>query len=212
MKMDRELDGILGEIRREHRAIPAPESVEAALCAAVKERQSATRVRGLRPAWVWGFALAALAAIVLSGAVWEMRGSHGQQDRQVAAVHTTNAPTTSDSAPSVRRESPPSRQTKAARDSQTASASLDKAGAVRAHFHTASPRRKPANSLEEFVPLPVSEGLPPAAQLSVVRVKLLGSDLQQYGLQAPADGAVRMLSAEFVVGEDGLPRAIRIVR
>jgi hypothetical protein len=66
--------------------------------------------------------------------------------------------------------------------------------------------------LDEFVALPVSEGLAPAAELSVVRVELRGSELQQYGLQAPADGSARNLLAEFVVGEDGLPRAIRIVR
>jgi hypothetical protein len=46
----------------------------------------------------------------------------------------------------------------------------------------------------------------------VVRIKLRGSDLQQYGLEAPADAAARAMLAEFVVGEDGLPRAIRIVR
>jgi hypothetical protein len=62
------------------------------------------------------------------------------------------------------------------------------------------------------VPLPVSEGLPEAGELSVVRMRLRGSDLQQYGLQAPADAAAKSLVAEFVVGEDGLPRAIRIVR
>ena len=68
------------------------------------------------------------------------------------------------------------------------------------------------NSLDEFVALPASEGLPPAAELSVVRMQLRGSELQQYGLQAPADGAAQTMLAEFVVGEDGLPRAIRIVR
>jgi hypothetical protein len=46
----------------------------------------------------------------------------------------------------------------------------------------------------------------------VVRIKLRGSDLQQYGLQTPADAAGQTMLAEFVVGEDGLPRAIRIVR
>jgi hypothetical protein len=58
----------------------------------------------------------------------------------------------------------------------------------------------------------VSEGLPPAAEMSVVRVTLRGSDLQQYGLVAPPDAVARTMLAEFVVGEDGLPRAIRIVR
>jgi len=58
----------------------------------------------------------------------------------------------------------------------------------------------------------VSEGLPPAAELSVIRVTLKGSDLQQYGLEAPADAIAQNMLAEFVVGEDGLPRAIRIVQ
>jgi hypothetical protein len=58
----------------------------------------------------------------------------------------------------------------------------------------------------------VSEGLAPAAELSVVRIKLRGSDLRQYGLEAPADAVAQTMLAEFVVGEDGLPRAIRIVR
>ena len=217
MKMDRELDGILEEIRREHRAIAAPESVESALCAAVKERRDATPMQRLHPAWAWGFALVMLAAIVLSGAVWEMRISHGPQDRSVASGTTPSGlmpagPTRSVPARPARRESPPSVQMKARSDAQAVSVPSRRVGTDRARVHAASPRRTAGSSLEEFVPLPVSEGLPPAAALSVVRVKMLGSDLQQYGLQAPADSAVRMLSAEFVVGEDGLPRAIRIVR
>ncbi len=76
-----------------------------------------------------------------------------------------------------------------------------------------APRKQPAwTALDEFVPLPVSEGLAPATDLSVVRIKLRGSDLQQYGLEAPADAAAQTMLAEFVIGEDGLPRAIRIVR
>jgi len=58
----------------------------------------------------------------------------------------------------------------------------------------------------------VSEGLPAASALSIVRMRLRGSDLQQYGLEAPADGLAHTMLAEFAVGEDGLPRAIRIVR
>jgi hypothetical protein len=75
-----------------------------------------------------------------------------------------------------------------------------------------SPKQATWSSLDEFVPLPVSEGLPPAAELSVVRIRLRGSDLQQYGLETPADAVAQTMLAEFVVGEDGLPRAIRIVR
>jgi hypothetical protein len=66
--------------------------------------------------------------------------------------------------------------------------------------------------LDEFVALPVSEGLPAATELSVVRVRVRGSELRQYGLEAPPDAGAQTLLAEFAVGEDGLPRAIRIVR
>jgi len=48
--------------------------------------------------------------------------------------------------------------------------------------------------------------------LSVVRVRVRGSELRQYGLEAPPDAGAQTLLAEFAVGEDGLPRAIRIVR
>jgi hypothetical protein len=93
----------------------------------------------------------------------------------------------------------------------TASTRARRTGTDRPRFHEAS-NRATGNSLDEFVPLPVSEGLAPAAELSVVRIKLRGSDLRQYGLEAPADAVAQTMLAEFVVGEDGLPRAIRIVR
>ena len=78
--------------------------------------------------------------------------------------------------------------------------------------HSSPPEAPSSNSLDAFVPLPVSEGLPTAAELRIVRIRLRGSDLQQYGLQAPADVPAQTMLAEFAVGEDGLPRAIRIVR
>ena len=94
----------------------------------------------------------------------------------------------------------------------TAPARERRTGTYRPGFHKASTNRATGNSLDEFVPLPVSEGLPPAAEFSVVRIKLRGGDLRQYGLEAPADAVAQIMLAEFVVGEDGLPRAIRIVR
>lgn len=204
MKMDRELDSILAEIGREHRATAAPESVEAALAAAA-DRRAKTGLPRLRPAWAWGFALVLLAAIAWSGILWQMRRSHGPRDREPLLTRSVQTPP-------AKRDSPPSLRSEASRDAQAVSALLRRVSMGGGRLHTASHRRAAENSLQEFVPLPISEGLPPAAQLSVVRVHLVGNDLQQYGLEAPADAAVRTLLAEFVVGEDGLPRAIRIVQ
>ena len=205
MTMDRELNEILAEIGREHRAMGAPESLEAALRAAAESRQDTIGgprlgTRGLRLTWVWATAAILLAAIATSGAIWQMRKAHRPQDHEVRSVP---AP------PSVRLEMlAPSRR------AATAATSVPVRGAAegRPRFRDLSARRARSTSLDEFVALPVSEGLPPAADLSVVRITLRGSDLQQYGLEAPADAVAHTMLAEFVVGEDGLPRAIRIVR
>jgi hypothetical protein len=202
MTTDRELDEILAEIGREHRAMGAPQSLEAALRAAADSRKDAIGERNARLTWAWAAAAILLAMIAARGVIWQMRKGESPQHQQARSVPEPEA--TRDPLPSARA---------ATRDDAAAvSARARKASADRARLQEASTKQATANSLDEFVPLPASEGLPPAAELSVVRIKLIGSDLQQYGLQAPADAVAQTMLAEFVVGEDGLPRAIRIVR
>jgi hypothetical protein len=219
MKMDRDLDEILGEMRSEHRTIAAPEGLEAVLSTKAKQR-GAAGARRLRAAWAWGFALLLLAAIAWTGAVWEARRIHEPRELHAGLGPTHPVPVTHNEGPPVAaplrgdEEGKPQAPSATPQLSATprSSAAPRRLSANGTRLQAAS--RKPArgNSLEQFVPLPVSEGLPPAAQFSVVRVRLRGSDLQQYGLEPPADAAVRTMLAEFVVGEDGLPRAIRIVQ
>jgi hypothetical protein len=80
------------------------------------------------------------------------------------------------------------------------------------HKPAAAQQSEPRSaSLADFIPLPASEGLPPAVALSLVRMRIEQNSLQQYGLEIPAENTSRTLLAEFAVGEDGLPRAIRIL-
>jgi hypothetical protein len=203
MTTDRELDEILAEVGREHRAIDAPQTLEAALRAEAGRRRDSIGARKLSLKWTATAAAILLAAIATSAAIWQLRNAHTHQDHQVRSVP----------APQAMPEQPlPSAQIAARKNTvATASARSRRAGTDRHRFHETSTNRATGNSLDEFVPLPVSEGLPPAAELSVVRIKLRGSDLRQYGLEAPADAVAQSMLAEFVVGEDGLPRAIRIV-
>jgi hypothetical protein len=203
MTRDQELDEILGEIGREHRAIGAPQRLEAALRAAAGSRKDVIGARKLRLTWAWAAAAILLAAIATNGAIWQVRKGERPQDHLVRSVPATQA----------RSEPPlPSARVTTRDNAAAASEQGRRVGADRARPREASTKQATGNSLDEFVPLPVSEGLPPAAELSVVRIKLRGSDLQQYGLQSPADAAAQTMLVEFVVGEDGLPRAIRIVR
>jgi len=202
MTTDRELEEILAEIGREHRAMGAPQRLEAALRVAADSRKDAIGARKPRLTWAWATAAILLAMIAASGVIWQTRKGESPQHQQARSVPAPEA--TGDPRPSAR--------TTTRDDAAAVSARARKAGADRARLQEASTKQATANSLDEFVPLPASEGLPPAAELSVVRIKLRGSDLQQYGLDAPPDAVARTMLAEFAVGEDGLPRAIRIVR
>jgi hypothetical protein len=201
MKNDKELDEILAEIGREHRKIGAPEWLEPVLFAAAGKGNRAVGKPRLRLAWTLAAAAILLAAVATAGVIWETRGSHRTQTPQARSVP----------APQLRPGPMLASMRGTAGESVPAkSGLLRRAG--RDSARVASTKQPAWNSLDEFVALPVSEGLPPAAELSVIRIELRASDLQQYGLQAPADGVRRTMLADFVVGEDGLPRAIRIVR
>ena len=66
--------------------------------------------------------------------------------------------------------------------------------------------------LSDFVALPGSETLPPSMETSILRVQLSKGDLRQYGFDIPSPVAGELIRADFVVGDDGLARAIRFVR
>lgn len=201
MMTEKQIDEILAHIGREHREIGAPQKLESALRAAADSRKAALGKPALRPAWTWAAAMLLLTAFAVAAGMWQMRKSHESQNQQARTAPASQvkpeAVVSSDR--TISHAILPSK-----------SAPARSARTNRALHH--SPQQATSNSLDEFVALPASEGLPPASQMSVVRVKLTGSDLQQYGLEAPADAVTQTLLAEFVVGEDGLPRAIRIIR
>ena len=198
MTIDRNLDEILAEIGRNHRTIVAPERLEPVLRAAAYSRKCDVGFAMSRIAWVWAGALMLLIAVA-TGVVWQTRKTDQKKTHEARSAPQV--------APDPMR--PPARS--AGLQTGQPNSALIARRKEPASFRK-SPKRAASNSLDEFVPLPVSEGLPPAAELSVVRIKLRGSDLRQYGLEAPADAVAQTMLAEFVVGEDGLPRAIRIVR
>lgn len=202
MTTNRQLDEILAEIGREHRAIRGPERLKAELFTAAGKRKDGLGTARLTLIWTSAAVVMLLAVVATAGVISQIRRSHQPQNQQVRSVAVPPV----GPEPMLSSARATERQNVAAK-----SAPVHRARSGRASLRDSSPRRS-WNSLDEFVPLPVSEGLPPADELSVVRIKLRGSDLQQYGLEAPADAVAQTMLAEFVVGEDGLPRAIRIVR
>jgi hypothetical protein len=187
-----QLDEALKELGREHRAIDAPESLQHALYAAAKSRNAVLGKPRLYFTWASAAVATLLTVVALAGVVWRSLQTHQPQTQQ-----THSLPVAPVNTEPLHSSSIPMRQAARSR---------------RALRHPSPPTSPTSSSLDAFVPLPVSEGLPTAAELSIVRIRLRASDLQQYGLQTPADSLAQTMLAEFAVGEDGLPRAIRIVR
>jgi len=63
----------------------------------------------------------------------------------------------------------------------------------------------------EFSRLPSAVGLPEMESGSVVRLELPIGVLPEYGLDIVADAARTSIEADVLVGQDGQPRAIRLV-
>jgi hypothetical protein len=206
---DKQLDEVLKELGREHRAVDAPHSLERGLYAAAESRKSAIGKPRMQFPLMWAAAailLAAIAGVTVVGIIWRSPQTYQTQQAQTQTAHSLPAP-------KVSPEPLPSSPVTARRRVEPQAEPVPKAFKPHAPVRTSSPPHAPtSSSLDAFVPLPASESLPTASELSIVRIRLRGSDLQQYGLQTPADAFARTMLAEFAVGEDGLPRAIRIVR
>ena len=200
---DKQLDELLEELGREHRAIGAPDSLQRVLYAEAESRKAAIGKSRMQFPWAWAAAAILLAVAAGAGVIWQSRQTDQPQTQPVQSL----------AAPRVSPEPWHSSPVTARRSVESKAEPVREAVKARAPLRHSSPPDAPtSSSLDAFVPLPASEGLPTAAELSIVRIRLRGSDLQQYGLQAPADALAQTMLAEFAVGEDGLPRAIRIVR
>ena len=200
---EKQLDEVLDELGREHRAVGAPDSLQGVLYAAAESRKSAIGKPRMQFPWAWAAVAILLAVVAVAGAIWRSLQTHQPQTEQ---AHTLPAPKVS---PGPLHSSPVTARQSVEPNAEPVREAVKARAALR---HSSPPDAPASSSLDAFVPLPASEGLPNAAELSIVRIRLRGSDLQQYGLQTPADALAQTMLAEFAVGEDGLPRAIRIVR
>jgi hypothetical protein len=80
------------------------------------------------------------------------------------------------------------------------------------------PARRPARAAAAdpgpqftgFVALPNSASLPYFESGHIVRIELAITELPSYGLDLPPDAAPSSVKADLLVGQDGLPRAIRL--
>lgn len=104
------------------------------------------------------------------------------------------------SQPSPIRKQPPTALDKpAARPRQRAARRLAAATAVE--------HRTPLN---DFVLLPGAAGFPALERGHIIRVEIPLTNLPAYGIDLVPDASPRIVEADFLIGQDGMPRALRL--
>lgn len=72
--------------------------------------------------------------------------------------------------------------------------------------------RNSSTSTDAFVALPSLAMIPAGDELRVVRLEMPGEDLRLVGASVTEEIARRRVTADFVVGHDGTPYAVRLVQ
>jgi len=83
-------------------------------------------------------------------------------------------------------------------------------GQMAPHTPPSSSRDVRLEPPSDFVIVPGTEGLPPMESGTLVRMDVPVAMLPAYGVTPPA-GRSNVVTADFVVAQDGLPRAVRVV-
>lgn len=187
----------LAALAAESAEAQAPPHLEANLLMAVRQRRQRPAVRW-QPWAVGGIAAALLLAVALALPRWE--SFSGTQSRQIAA----DQPAAPAHAPAVKHETAP----QPARSSPPA-------GKI-------APRQQAPYDLNrvvwatDFVPVPFSDGLMPDEDAAVVRVQMARSELASLGFpvseDGAEDGAAQLIQADLLIGQDGQPRAVRLIQ
>ncbi len=162
---------------------------------------------GLPHGAVWYLAAAASLSLLLGGGWWMLWQQPAAAPVEV--VGSRVAPV----AETARPAEPSGVATEAApRAEASPSAESRRAGPARARSAPVNRVVASADAADnEFVTLPAAQQLPRFESGMVVRVELPASSLPAYGFPIMPDAARTPITADVLVGQDGQPRAIRLV-
>ncbi len=171
----------------------APVQVEDFLLGAFREQHRATRRAQFRRfAWT---ACAAAAGLAISLSLW-----HWWPGPKHEGGSTTPIATSAPAKPSPQSVAASVRE-------KPASVSLSRRTSKKE-----APREQPDAFAEGFVPLPYADTYGPLEAGEIVRVQLGSAALESLGFSVAGADAGQQVLADVLVGQDGLPRAVRLVK
>ena len=170
----------------------APPNVEAALLSAFRNQRRRGHTTLLR---TLEWAAAGAAAAMLAAMLW-----------------TSSVPSKGQPQPAPRKDV--SSQSKAPLDATGPgpSSSLPEETAQGSELEASNTGTTVTYSVTDFVPVPFTEGIGPEDPGMVVRVQLTRASLTELGYPVADTPDDDLISADVLVGEDGWPRAVRVVQ
>lgn len=210
LEMARALSAALHALAASSSAATAPERVEKFLRGEMRQR--CAPVTSMRPQrWaiggIAGLAAAALISLVLlkPEILRLTRGNSPAGSTQTVGATAQGTEATAQVAPASGTS-----ETSAAPDVKSPAAgnsSTDNSAGA-----SATSQEADTEYATSYIALPSAEGAISAEDQTVVRVSMPRSALASFGLPVRSDGADSNVLADFVLGEDGMPRAIRLVQ
>lgn len=206
MDPEREVQAGLAGLREEYRALQAPAGLDRRVLAAYRMQHGKAPARG----WMWVMAVAAtlLAVVVLR----TMPGTEGEKPVVAKAPAKVAAP----EVPVKKQEEVKQEEVKKEAQRLEREVRQQRPTRPRGMYAKATPRPEryldlpQQETMTPFVAVPGAEMLPPAVEATLVRARIPGSQLRRYGFDAVARQSY--VNADFVVGQDGLARAVRVVQ
>ena len=214
----RELTTALQALAADAQEWRAPAAMEQRLLAAFATQNGKPAAADAPPTagrWRYVLATAAMVTLVAWGITREAgepanRGTGEPAGNGVAAGVSDGRATSVDPQPS----SPPALSERGSQASRTTNPPSRSALPPSPSLRRTSRRDKPASrtaSSVEFVRIPSAIGLPDLESGTVLRMELPLTALPEYGLQIAPDAMRTSIEADVLVGQDGQPRAIRLV-
>jgi hypothetical protein len=185
------LDKALRRLREDVATQAAPDALESRLLASFQNHHVAVRQRQRR--WMW--APAAIAAALVVAVVSRMPAPVKVEAPAIPLASVPVPAPVVDGTPVVQTKSPKPGLPSKRRGKRATKQPLSLA------------KSKPAPEPQEFMEIPYAPPFTPYDEGHVLRVNMAGSSVRRMGIPVLTD----RVQADLVVGNDGLPRAIRLV-
>jgi hypothetical protein len=210
--MARTLSAALHALAASTSAASAPARVEAILRGEMRQRRAvvampAPRVRRWAIGSIAGLAAAALISILLlKPGIFHPRGDSSP------AGSTQTAGATAQGSEATAQVAPASAGGNASAAASADSQLVGNPAANNSVGTGAASQDSDTEYATAYVSLPSAEGATFAEDQTIVRVSLPPSALASFGFPVRAEGGDSNVLADFVLGEDGTPRAVRLVQ